>query len=96
MGSDDLFKKRRKERKAGNRKPKADSVLIITEGKRTEPLYFKGLKQKIEQSITNQTFYYPTLIRWKKVFVWIAYLMGSGSRSIQPLVKLYESYSNYI
>lgn len=54
MGSDDLFKKKRaamKARKAGFLTPKANSYLIVTEGERTEPLYFGGLKKAIEQKI---------------------------------------------
>lgn len=54
MGSDELFKKRRserKERKHDFRSPKANSFLIVTEGERTEPLYFAGLKHKIEAKI---------------------------------------------
>ena len=46
MGSDDLFKKKRerlKARKEGFREPKPNSFLIVTEGTKTEPLYFDGL-----------------------------------------------------
>lgn len=52
MGSDDLFKKRRearKQRKYEYKKPKANSFLIVTEGKRTEPLYFKGIQKLIKE-----------------------------------------------
>lgn len=54
MGSDDLFKKRRKERakrKHDYKQPKANSFLIVTEGKQTEPLYFKGIQKQIEDKI---------------------------------------------
>lgn len=54
MGSDDLFKKKRAERKRRKheyKSPKANSFLIVTEGKRTEPLYFRGLVKKIENKI---------------------------------------------
>ena len=54
MGSDDLFKKRRKERKKRShdfRLPKINSYLIVTEGEKTEPLYFNGLKNRILESI---------------------------------------------
>ena len=40
MGTDDLFKKRRetrKQRQHETKTPKANSYLIVTEGKRTEP-----------------------------------------------------------
>ena len=50
MGTDDLFKKRkadRKQRKHDFRVPKANSYLIVTEGKQTEPLYFKGIQKLI-------------------------------------------------
>lgn len=52
MGSDDLFKKRRearKQRKHEYKMPKANSFLIVTEGERTESLYFNGLKKLIMQ-----------------------------------------------
>ncbi len=54
MGTDDLFKKRRAERqqrKHDFKTPRANSYLIVTEGKCTEPLYFKGIKAKIEEKI---------------------------------------------
>lgn len=54
MGSDDLFKKRREDRKKRQyefKQPRADSFLIVTEGKRSEPLYFKGLQQLIRDKI---------------------------------------------
>ena len=61
MGSDDLFKKRREartQRKHEYKPPKANSYLIVTEGERTEPLYFKGImaqlsRQKSEIFIMN-------------------------------------------
>jgi hypothetical protein len=54
MGSDDLFKKRRedrKQRKYEYKKPKANSFLIVTEGKCTEPYYFQGIKRLISEKI---------------------------------------------
>lgn len=54
MGSDDLFKKRRMERKKRSHDfivPKANSFLIVAEGERTEPIYFNGLKEQILNSI---------------------------------------------
>lgn len=54
MGSDDLFKKRRaarKQRRYEYKTPKTNSFLIMTEGERTEPLYFKGLQRLIEEKI---------------------------------------------
>lgn len=54
MDSDDLFKKRRQERKKRKhdyKQPKINSFLIVTEGECTEPLYFKGLKKQIEKKI---------------------------------------------
>ena len=50
MGTDDLFKKRRaglKERKREQFTPKPDSFLIVSEGQKTEPLYFDGLANYI-------------------------------------------------
>lgn len=52
MGSDDLFKKRREERKKRKheyRPVNTNSFLIVTEGERTEPLYFKGIQKKIKE-----------------------------------------------
>lgn len=54
MGSDDLFKKRRearKQRRHEYKTPKANSFLIVTEGKRTEPLYFKGIQKLIKEKV---------------------------------------------
>lgn len=54
MGSDDLFKKRREARKQRQHEyktPKANSFLIVTEGKRTEPLYFKGIEKLIKEKV---------------------------------------------
>ncbi len=54
MGSDNLFKKRRQERKRRKHEfmtPKANSFLIVTEGKRTEPFYFKGMEKLIKEKI---------------------------------------------
>jgi len=66
MGSDDLFKKKRKTRKVrkqGNRRPRANSFLIVTEGEKTEPLYFKGLQKLIEEKIGGNIDVYeaPTI-----------------------------------
>lgn len=54
MGTDDLFKKRRaerKQRKFAYKQPKANSFLIVTEGERTEPLYFRGIQKLIQDKI---------------------------------------------
>lgn len=54
MGSDDLFKKRRedrKQRKYEYKIPKVNSYLIVTEGERTEPLYFKGMQKLIKEKV---------------------------------------------
>ena len=56
MGSDDLFKKRRaarKERKYEYKTPKANSFLIVTEGERTEPLYFKKSQNHVPKCLGN-------------------------------------------
>lgn len=53
MGSDDIFKKKRearKKRKSEFREPKV-SYLIVTEGKKTEPFYLKGIVKLIKQKI---------------------------------------------
>lgn len=54
MGTDELFKKRREERKKRRyeyKSPKANSYLIVTEGKCTEPFYFKGMQRQICEKI---------------------------------------------
>lgn len=54
MGTDDLFKKRRearKQRRYEYKNPKTNSYLIVTEGERTEPLYFTGIKKLIEEKL---------------------------------------------
>lgn len=54
MGTDDLFKRRREARKQRQHEikmPKANSYLIVTEGKRTEPYYFNGLKNLIVEKV---------------------------------------------
>lgn len=54
MGSDDLFKKRRearKQRSFGEKRPRANSFLIVTEGERTEPYYFRGLQRLIQEKL---------------------------------------------
>ena len=50
MGTDDLFKKRRAERQKRKHEFKSvntNSFLIVTEGEKTEPLYFKACKRKL-------------------------------------------------
>ena len=52
MGTDDFFKKKRarlQERKAESRIPKPNSFLIVSEGAKTEPLYFGGLANYINE-----------------------------------------------
>lgn len=52
MGTDDLFKKRRaaaKERQKEFLTPKPNSFLIVSEGAKTEPLYFDGLAAYINK-----------------------------------------------
>lgn len=54
MGTDDIFKKRREARKQRQHEiktPKANSYLIVTEGERTEPYYFDGLKKLIVEKV---------------------------------------------
>ena len=58
MGSDDLHKKikaktlKQKQRKIGTRKP-YDRVLIVCEGAKTEPLYFKALREEYKLHTAN-------------------------------------------
>ena len=62
MGSDDLFKKRREartQRKHEYKPPKANSYLIVTEGERTEPLYFKGMQKLIQEKVGGVCSFRP-------------------------------------
>ena len=66
MGQDDLFKKRRLQRKKRRheyKKPRANSYLIVTEGTKTEPNYFKGIKAIIEENLGGNVDIYesPTI-----------------------------------
>ena len=57
MGTDDLFKKRRAERQKRKHEFKSvntNSFLIVTEGEKTEPLYFKGLQKKINEKVNGR------------------------------------------
>ncbi len=47
----DKRRKPRQKRRYEHKMPKANSYLIVTEGKKTEPLYFKGLQRAIEDSV---------------------------------------------
>ncbi|WP_227394387.1 RloB family protein [Jeotgalibacillus aurantiacus] len=49
MGSDDLFKKRKLERRRKKRIIAPDRFLIVCEGEKTEPNYFKSFKEMINQ-----------------------------------------------
>lgn len=57
MGNDEFFKKRRaaqQQRKAERRTPKPGSLLIVTEGEKTEPLYLKGMTDSIKERYGGQ------------------------------------------
>lgn len=52
MGTDNIFKNKRaplKERKREHRIPKPNSFLIVSEGTKTEPMYFDGLAKYINE-----------------------------------------------
>ena len=53
MGFDDIFKKRKERRKRSKEflEPKINSFLIVTEGKCTEPNYFRGIQELIKNKI---------------------------------------------
>jgi len=54
LSSNDLFKKKRAERKKRGfeyKQPRANSYLIVTEGEKTEPLYFKGLQKLVKEKM---------------------------------------------
>ncbi len=83
MGSDDLFKKRREERKQRKHEyklPRANSFLIVTEGERTEPLYFKGIQQLIKEKVGGMV---------KVVEVPVIDIYGEGS-STEKLIEITE------
>ncbi len=57
MGSDDFFKKKKAERAARKheqRQPKPNAFLIVTEGTKTEPNYFNGVKSYIQSKYGGQ------------------------------------------
>lgn len=59
MGTDDFFKKRKaaaSKRKVEERTPKPNSYLIISEGAKTEPLYFDGVKEYVEQKYGSSSY----------------------------------------
>lgn len=54
MGTDNLFNKRREERKARQiniRNQKSSNWLIVCEGKKTEPNYFKAVIEDITKTL---------------------------------------------
>ena len=56
MGTDEIFKKRRaklEERKKELKTPTPNSFLIVSEGTKTEPLYFDGLAKYINEKYGN-------------------------------------------
>lgn len=57
MGSNDFFKKKREKpagRKKETREVRPNSFLIVSEGTKTEPLYFEGLAQHIREKYGNR------------------------------------------
>lgn len=85
MGTDDLFKKRRIERKKRShdfRIPKANSYLIVTEGTKTEPLYFNGLKKRILESIGGTV----DVVEIPQIDI------HGGGRSTEKIVEITEEY----
>ena len=58
MGTDEIFKKRRaklEERKIESKTPKPNSFLIVSEGTKTEPLYFDGLANYINELYNSKS-----------------------------------------
>lgn len=47
---DQRRKHRKSSRSVGTRRERAGAILIVTEGEKTEPIYFRGIKAKIESS----------------------------------------------
>lgn len=73
MGSDDLFKKRREDRKKRKyeyKQPKANSFLIVTEGERTEPLYLKGMQKIIRERIGGMVEVVEAPVISIRIFGW--------------------------
>ena len=68
MGTDNLFKKRKAklaERKKELRAPKPNSFLIVSEGEKTEPLYFDGLAKHINDKYGDSISVEKPLIKTK-------------------------------
>lgn len=62
MGTDDIFKKRKQDRKKRQiemKTPKPNSYLIVAEGEKTEPLYFQGIVDKIIEKVGGNITVYP-------------------------------------
>ncbi len=87
MGSDDIFKKRRMERKKRAhdfKSPKANSFLIVTEGEKTEPYYFNGLKNQILENVGGTV----DIVEVPEIDIY-----GQGT-STERLIEITEEYVN--
>ena len=87
MGSDDIFKKRRKDRKKRThdfKSPKANSFLIITEGEKTEPFYLNGLKNQILEKVGGTV----DIVEVPEIDIY-----GQGA-STEWLIEITEEYVN--
>lgn len=85
MAKDKFFEQRRErnpDRKAGRKEPKPDTFLIVSEGSKTEPLYFDGLRDYINA-------HYGDSIRSEKPLI---HTEGRG----RCTVKLVEETAHYV
>ena len=85
MGSDNLFSKRREERKKRKeniQKQKSNKWLIICEGTKTEPNYFQEVIKDINKNLTDE---YKLNVK----------IIGKGKNTIS-LVKSVDELLNYI
>ena len=60
MAKDKFFEQRRgkkQERKAGQKEPKPNTFLIVSEGEKTEPFYFDGLRDYINNQYNSNSIY---------------------------------------
>ena len=92
MGSDNLFKRRqdeRKNRKENIRKLKSSNWLVVCEGTKTEPNYFKGAIQHINKNIADK-------YKLKVKIIGIGMNTTSLVKEVERLQNTIDKYQNSI
>lgn len=67
-----LKNEEKRERKHEYKSAKANSFLIVTEGERTEPLYFEGIQKKIKEKVGGiiDVIELPVIDIWGGLWYW--------------------------